>query len=541
MFTLLCAVLLLAAGCAGGPTTEDAPPTGAAETGSTAETARPTGTGSTATTAGTGATTAPLPPRCGPMDLLVHWTGGGVASKLDAAPDGGGYLAGGLGPELVLGAAPGSPVLHDSCGAAYDGLLVRYRPDGTAAWSRAARGCGLGSVAVEAGPDRVAWVTLRFDTPAVFDGGRTQDGRVGSHGLNDVTVASYTLGGDLLWVSDIGGEGIDGAMDVAVASDGSVYVVGTYRRLPITIAHGPGAITLQPADHGEFTNDDDGFLAKWNPDGTLAWAQAMLGLGDKDPATVTVAADGTVIVVGSYVEEVVLAPGTPEETRWVAISDTGVAADGFTAAFDPGGRLSWSQRWGDARMSNDVASAAVTPDGVAAIAIVGTGATFGFSAEPFPVDDFSQALVHWTSEGTVSSVRSVLSVINQGLDAVDARSDGWIAAAGSTGNALTFGAPPNQVTLTATRGSPMVLTWRPDGTEACAWPIVSDRQDNYDSAEAAEFDGHGGLWVTGSFPDHLTFVPGTPQEATLTDGGVDGYDIFLAHFRLEDPVPATPR
>src|SRR6185295_1929746 len=102
----------------------------------------------------------------------------------------------------------------------------------------------------------------------------------------------YCAGATLRW-SDHAGSTTPGARaqarDVAVAADGSVYVVGTHDR---AIAIG-GVVE----DAGSRT---DAFVAKYAADGTPVWQRAIDGPGDATASAIAIAGDGTIIVGGSF-------------------------------------------------------------------------------------------------------------------------------------------------------------------------------------------------------------------------------------------------
>jgi hypothetical protein len=107
-----------------------------------------------------------------------------------------------------------------------------------------------------------------------------------------------------------GGLNEDGAADVVVALDGSVYVTGT------TLSFGVGG--------------NDAFLLKYSPDGILEWQRAYgttpspINSGQEFGSGVAVASDGSVYTTGQFTEGNI-----------------------FLLKFDPAGNLLWQRKWGD--------------------------------------------------------------------------------------------------------------------------------------------------------------------------------------------------
>ena len=526
-------MLALLAACA--PSTDEGTPTTVPPepTASTADTSSP----ATSATGETG-TSTPGYPRCGTLDRHQVWTGAGDIAALERAPDGTLFSVGHLGPELHIDGPTSTLTLHDTCGNAMDALMVHLSADLDPLWTRTARGCGVGSPALALSADRIAWVTNR-NASATFGAETSADTTVPFHGQTDVAVAAYTTSGDLLWVGDVAGEGGEYARDVALGPDGSVVLLATFGYYPIRVAPGdPGSVTLQPSLKNNPLNEDDGLLARWNADGTLAWAQKLGGPSNVYPESVDVAADGTILVSGGYDLALVLAEGTPQETRLEEFPNS-PNGEGFVAAYAPGGQLLWAQRFGGIGINNDVDATVFRDDTLHAVVGSSDGDVYGDPPVAWPIgeDDWT-AIARWSPGGAVSGVRGLLG-LEPKVSSMDTH-DGWLAIGGMAAAPFTFGAPPNTVDLfnPVEWGDPLVLTWRPDGSEACAWPIQSDDEDWYVKTDAVLFDGQGGLWATITFDQPLHVLPGTPEELNLVDTTV-GYDVLLAHFLLEAPA-ASP-
>jgi cysteine-rich repeat protein len=90
--------------------------------------------------------------------------------------------------------------------------------------------------------------------------------------------------GEVAWTKQFGTAGSDSAADVAVAADGSIYVVGS--------------------TDGDFGEDNaglsDAFLAKFDPDGTdPVWVELLGSTHSESALTVSLDADGNIYMVGS--------------------------------------------------------------------------------------------------------------------------------------------------------------------------------------------------------------------------------------------------
>jgi hypothetical protein len=231
-----------------------------------------------------------------------------------------------------------------------------------------------------------------------------------SQGRGDVFVARIDPAGAIRWARSFGGKNSDLATGVARDSAGNILVLGSFRghiRLGDTIleaADGHDLFLLSLSPDGEprwarrigggswqigsaialDRNDDvvvagvfdgtislddvvlesdrsaDGFVARFDADGTLAWARRLGGGGWDEATDVAVSADGTAIVVGAFSDVGQFGGSYP--LRSAGRSDI------FVAAYSPAGEHAWSKRYGGE--GNDRANGvAIAEDG--SIGVVG--------------------------------------------------------------------------------------------------------------------------------------------------------------------------
>jgi hypothetical protein len=151
-----------------------------------------------------------------------------------------------------------------------------------------------------------------------------------------------------------GGLGIDTPKDIALAADGSVYVVG-YFDGEMDAGTG-GKLTATPPDppapKKKAVMTSDAFLVKVNPDGKIAWARRWGAKRDDVALGVAVQGD-TIAVVGNFLDELEI--GTLKAQA--ANSD-----DAYVVAFDSKGTAQWLYTAGgvDSDGANAISAA---PDG----------------------------------------------------------------------------------------------------------------------------------------------------------------------------------
>lgn len=191
-----------------------------------------------------------------------------------------------------------------------DVILVKWDTDGNWAWTR-------------------VWGTQNYDTGhgvavnsagEVFVAGRTGGAMgLGSNaGGDDVFLSKFNTDGTLLWTKQLGSTAWDYGASVSVDGAGNIYVAG---------------YTNGNLDGNGSRGGQDVFLARWNPDGTLAWVRQW-GTTTMDQAeSVTVTTYGDVFVTG-----------------WTYGSMDGNRARGgmdvFLTRWNADGVLAWTRQWG---------------------------------------------------------------------------------------------------------------------------------------------------------------------------------------------------
>lgn len=222
-----------------------------------------------------------------PQDLLYSTFLGGSSSEgvLDAAlgPDGSLYMVG----DTFSTNFPVKP--GGSLQGVADVFVARLKPDGSdvlfallvggADWdmARALAVDGSGNVVVVG-----ETYSLSFPTSnGAFD--RTRDGEA------DAFALKLDAAGAFVYSTLLGGSGVERAYDVALDSYGFAYIVGTTDSADFPATTG--------ALDTSFNGDEDGFVAKLNPSGTLLNYATYLG-GSALDAPRAVALDST---AGAYI------------------------------------------------------------------------------------------------------------------------------------------------------------------------------------------------------------------------------------------------
>jgi len=172
------------------------------------------------------------------------------------------------------------------------------------------------------------WTVGHTGSPAWAVGGVDTSHNGGS----DAFVAKVSPEGDILWSTYLGGGGNDYARSVAVNADGSAYVVGYTNSTAWAVGGG-----IDTTSGG----GQDGFVAKINSDGQLAWWTYLGADGSDEMHGVAVAPSGDVWISGKTTSE-----------GWATGGfDTGYSGstDAFVACMDPQGQVLWSSYMGSSK------------------------------------------------------------------------------------------------------------------------------------------------------------------------------------------------
>ena len=257
-----------------------------------------------------------------------------------------------------------------------DVFLAKFYSNGSLAWAQTLGG---------AGNDEGNSLVIAPDGSLVLTGLTTSFGA----GSYDVLLAKFQSNGNLAWVQTLGGTGSDQGYGLAIAPDGSLLLTG------LTTSFGAG--------------NDDVFLAKFQANGSLAWAQTLGGVRDDYGVSLAIGPDDSLLLTGTTASfgsgnfDVLIAKFQPNGSlAWIqtlggtnidygislgAAQDGSLWLTGYTNSFgaqnddmlltkfQSNGSLAWAQTLGG-RGTDYALSLAVAPDG----SLVLTGSTTSFGA-----------------------------------------------------------------------------------------------------------------------------------------------------------------
>lgn len=374
--------------------------------------------------------------------------------------------------------------------------------------------------------DNSTVVTGMFQASSIFGSGEVNQTILTSDGLEEIFVAKYYPDGSLAWAKRAGGVYYDGGIDITSLSDDSTVVTGYFADFDIG-----GIATFGPGEANETVlvsaGSNDSFIAKYNPDGTLAWAKSDGGPGVDYGCGITTLSDDSIVVTGLFLDSAIFGKGETNET---ALTSAGVG-DIFIAQYNPDGTLAWAQCAGGSAYDYGLEITSLSDNSTVVTGYLHNTATFGKGELNETVltnrglkDIF---IARYNTDGTLAWAKHAGGPGGDSGFGITALSDDSTVITGHFSASAVFGfGEINKTILTSTGGGDIFIArYNPDGT--LAW--VKDAGGNNDELGAGiSVLSDNSVVVTGYFQSSAVFGRGEINQTILTSAG--GYDIFTAQY-----------
>ena len=291
---------------------------------------------------------------------------------------------------------------------------------------------------------------------------------------------------------------------LAVDDAGNTYVTGTFwEQIPASSSSVDGiSITA--------TGEYDTFVAKFDKDGKVEWAENFGGSDSDSARAKDIAADSSgTYLTGTFSDEVIFGNET--------LTGGGDGSDEvYVAKLDTTGNVAWAKSFGSASNNHEASGIEVDKEGntyftgefQGQLQLGNTTLDGGESGDVFVAKLDTNGNVLWAKE---------YGDANQGDEAEDVVVD-------KEGNAYLFmtegSEGDNNITLAKLNKS--------NGNEV--WKKTFGNGNNYVEAEDIAIDNQDNIYITGKFDETLAFG------STNLEGGEAGYDAYIAKLNSDGDV-----
>ncbi len=322
-----------------------------------------------------------------------------------------------------------------------------------------------------------------------------------------------------LGTGDPTGVGSSQARDVAVDAAGNTYLAGSFAG---ATDFDPANDRLGGADVLTARGSHDGFVAKYDPDGALAWVRRMGGdAPNNSTGTVTDIAEdvyvdtaGNVFVTGRFYGTADFGPFTR-----TAAGD----ADGFVARLSSTGTVQWANRWGGAL---EDWGKGLGVDAAGNVYVLG-GRTDNATTVALVDDQHGLDVLKFSPTGGSVWTKWVNTRYIPGWADVAVSPTGNVYVAGSFAGTVDFdpgtGRKEVKTVYSGPSNSGFVLSLTAAGAFGWVSPFVGQYVDasSYGSsvAQSITLDGSGSVVVGGRYVGPVDFNPGSGTTVLPGRGG----------------------
>ena len=241
-----------------------------------------------------------------------------------------GWFSGFLNDTLTIGSYSLTYTFDSS--SSYTTFLFKVSPVGDVLWAKnLASGNPFGGLTV----DRLnnVYVTGSFITDSVHFGSSVLTNK-GNGGTDDIFIVKFNGLGTPLWTKSIGSKGEESPSSIALTSNGSYYLFGSFQ----------DTLQLDSTHTLIATATLNSFLAKFDSSGTMVWANRIdSNIVSLYSNAMVADALGNVYVTGSFDHIGIFGSNT--------LTSQG-ADDAFLAKWNTSGKLSWAKSAGGNQMDD---------------------------------------------------------------------------------------------------------------------------------------------------------------------------------------------
>lgn len=331
--------------------------------------------------------------------------------------------------------------------------------------------------------------------------------------------------GNLIWAKSIGTTSVGRGKAITTLSDNSTIVIGHFYGTA-TFGEGDPNETILISKAGR----KDIFIARYNPDGTIAWAKRAGGESEEECSSITTLSDSSTVITGFFKGTAIFGEGESGETTLISNE----AFDIFIARYNPDGTLAWAKSAGGPGFCYATGITVLSDNSTVVTGYIDDSTTFGQGepGETIVVCNglYDSFIAQYNPDGTLAWAKSAATGGNLIQSrAISARSDNSTSISGRFFTTALFGSgQPNETTLTTAGSSDIFIAgYNPDGSFAWA---KSAGGSSVDEGLGITTLSDNSSVITGFYHYTATFGKGEPNETILEGGSGTGVAIFIARY-----------
>lgn len=315
------------------------------------------------------------------------------------------------------------------------------------------------------------------------------------------------------WIRQIGNESYDGGRDMITDAAGNVIVTGFFSR---TVDFDPGPAVFNMTSPPN--NEEDVFIAKYDPTGNFLWARQFSGSFLDVPNSIASDAAGNLFITGVFFGTSDFNPG-PAVFNLTSIGNE----DAYVVKLNAQGNFLWAKKWGSTLFDR---GNAVSVDGNGDVYI---GGYFRLTVDFDPnvgVSELTAAgeedafVLKLSSNGNYIWAKQISGDLFQGITSLKVGSTGFVYVTGYFLGTTDFDPSIAAFEITATGADFNAFVLKLDGLGNFNWVKTLASTTNVQLFDV-EIDQQENIYSVGTFNNNVTIDPLGSNVVTNTQGLVN--------------------
>lgn len=299
-----------------------------------------------------------------------------------------------------------------------------------------------------------------------------------------LNVISYAQTPSYQWAKHIYGLKSEAVKGLATDGSGNIYVVGYFNSITATF---DTTVLTNTTSTGSF----DGFLTKFNSDGSVIWAKKIEGQADESINAVDIDGSGNIYVLGTF--------DSPSLTLGSFSLVNSATRSSFLAKYDTNGNVVWAKKIVSSG-SDEASVIEVNPSGIISLAGTFYGSSITIGANIFintNANTIEGYIAQYDNNGNLSWAKQIAGIAGEAVTSIK------IDAQGNTYLGCNFSSPSISLAGTVLNNTNAIdnsdfAVAKLDNLGSVVWAKKFGGA-NDDRISAINFDGNGNLLITGNF------------------------------------------